>query len=79
MQNPFSREQINNYILFYVGIIAIIILFYILNTFLNPIEVHEKKVFDSNITEGYVIEKTIEESPPEKEEKNTIRLLDKAY
>ncbi len=79
MQNPFSREQINNYVLLYVGIVAIIALFYILNTFLNPIEVHEKKLFDSNITEESVVGKTIGESTPEKEEKNIIRLLDKAY
>ncbi len=79
MQNPFSRDQIKNYLFFYAGIIAIIILFYILNTYLNPIQVHEQKVFDSNTTMIPVTEEAPEENKPEIEEKNTIRLLDKAY
>jgi len=79
MQNPFSREQINNYVLFYVGIITIMVLFYILNTYLNPIQVHEQKVFDNNTTVIPVTEEAPAEKKPEIEEKNTIRLLDKAY
>ena len=77
MQNPFSREQINNYVLFYVGIITIMVLFYILNTYLNPIQVHEQKVFDTNVTNKPVIEIMIEEEPVE--EKSTIHLMKKAY
>jgi len=79
MQNPFNREQINNYVLFYVGIIAIMVLFYILNTYLNPIQVHEQKVFDANVTDKPAIDKIIEVDIVEVEEKNKIRLLDKAY
>ena len=72
MNNPFTRDQIKNYLLFYAAVIAVIVLFYLLNTFLNPTTVHDNKVFDTNIT----VEETIQEQP---KEENTIRLLDKAY
>ena len=47
MRNPFSKEQLRNYMLLYGAIVVIMVLFYLLNTRLNEQTVHEKKVFNS--------------------------------
>ncbi|WP_345980417.1 hypothetical protein [Sulfurimonas sp. HSL3-2] len=50
IDNPFESGQIKNYLLFYAGIVVIMILFFIATTLFHDIKEEKKKVFDTNVT-----------------------------
>ena len=76
MQNPFTSNQIRNYLLLYAAVIVIMAIFYLLNSNFNQIAVHDKKVFKdyaekSSEKENAGLEKDAGGS--------SIHLLEKAY
>jgi len=80
IENPFESGHIKNYILFYVAVVAIMVLFFIATTLFNEeSEKIEKKTFATNTTA------TQEQTPnaaPQKEsqtQEKRFKLLDKAY
>ena len=81
MQNPFSKDQMKNYLLLYGAIVVIMVLFYILNSQLNTERSHEKKVFETNtsVMKDEIAEKPAEATEENNSLKNRIQLLDKAY
>ena len=50
IDNPFESGQIKNYLLFYAGIVVIMILFFIATTLFHDIKEEKTKIFDTNIT-----------------------------
>jgi len=48
MKNPFETKEIKNYILLYVGVVIIMILFFVAATLFRDTKVIEKKSFDTN-------------------------------
>ena len=78
MQNPFESGHIRNYILFYVGVVFIIILFFFASSLFNDVAVVEKKVFNTTIKKSVTQEK---ENSVQKEKSNPfeLKLLKKAY
>ncbi len=60
--NPFSKEQIKNYLLFYVGVVTIVVLFFIASTLFHEVKDVKPKHFDINKTK-------IAESKEKKEKK----------
>ncbi|MCD6259018.1 MAG: hypothetical protein J7J31_05380 [Helicobacteraceae bacterium] len=76
MQNPFETGQIKSYLLFYVGIVVIMILFFIASTLFHEVEQKEKKIFSIE----KAIEPLNESVEDEKEEpKQKFELLEKGY
>ncbi len=51
MIQPFKPEHIRRYLLLYGGIVVLMILFYAVNTVVNPAQVHERKVFNTENNE----------------------------
>jgi hypothetical protein len=45
MFQPFEPRHIKRYLMLYGGVVLLMIAFYFINTLLNPVEVHEPKVF----------------------------------
>lgn len=80
MENPFSKEQIKNYLLLYGAIVLIMILFYWLSTLLHEPKTYEKKIFDNNIsvTEGQV-SSPAEDAHQNETETTHFKLLDRSY
>ena len=76
IENPFESGHIKNYILFYLAVVAIVILFFIATTLFDG-EKKEitKKVFDVNSS---LINKQKKRETKEKE-KPRFKLLNKAY
>ena len=75
MQNPFESGQIKNYLLFYAGVLVIIVLFFIASTlFLKQEEIKQKK-FKSEKNEKVVKTSTEEKAPI----KRKFKLLESAY
>ncbi|WP_321778752.1 hypothetical protein [Sulfurimonas sp.] len=72
MQNPFESGHIRNYILFYVGIVVIMILFFITATLFREAKDIEKKVFKAEKASTLTNKKKVK-----KEVK--FKLLNKAY
>jgi phosphotransferase system glucose/maltose/N-acetylglucosamine-specific IIC component len=77
MQNPFETGQIKNYLLFYVGIVAIMVLFFIATTLFHDTKDIEKKVFgiEQNSIESTDTREKEEQDPA----KSRFKLLDKTY
>ncbi|MBU0631971.1 hypothetical protein KKA17_04940 [bacterium] len=50
IDNPFESGQIKNYLLFYAGIVVIMILFFVATTLFHDIKEEKTKIFDTNIT-----------------------------
>jgi phosphotransferase system glucose/maltose/N-acetylglucosamine-specific IIC component len=77
MQNPFESGQIKNYILFYVGIVVIMILFFAATTLFNEPKKIAKKEFNTelNTTQKTTIAETKKETTP----KRKYKLLQKGY
>jgi hypothetical protein len=46
-ENPFESRQIKNYLLFYAGIVVIMILFFIASSLFNDIKQEKRKMFDT--------------------------------
>ncbi len=77
MQNPFETGHIKNYLLFYAGIVVIMVLFFIATTLFHDTKDIEKKVFsiEQNSVEMADKIKKDKEDPA----KSRFKLLDKAY
>ncbi len=76
MQNPFSKEQIKNYLLLYGAIVIIMVLFYILNSLLSEQKQHEVKVFETEVS----VESNSEEATEvQKESSSRFKLLESGY
>ena len=71
MIQPFKPEHIRRYLLLYAGIVVLMILFYLINTFLNPPTTHERKIF--NTERNATDEAKTDKNEPNKE--NPFRLL----
>lgn len=77
MENPFESGHIRNYVLFYAGIVLIMVLFFFASSLFNDVDVIEKKVFSTDRKE-----KTTEIPASKEEKKNNpfkLKLLEKAY
>jgi len=48
--NPFTNEQMKNYVLLYTGVVIIIVLFFIASNLFYEVKTVEKKHFDVNQT-----------------------------
>jgi hypothetical protein len=74
VENPFESGHIRNYILFYAGIVLIMILFFFASSLFNDVEVVKKKVFnyDTNATKTENIQVEVEKP-------RRFKLLEKAY
>lgn len=48
--NPFTNAQMKNYLLFYTGVVIIVILFFIASSLFFEVKTVEKKHFDVNKT-----------------------------
>lgn len=80
MQNPFSNEHVKNYLLLYGAIVAIMVLFYILNSLLNTEQSYEKKVFESNTSMTLQDDRAeIEQNALQNSGEKRFKLLEKAY
>ena len=76
MQNPFETGHIKNYILFYVGIVVIMILFFIASTLFHEVEQKEKKIFSTQKNEQVL---SGSEEDTKEEPKQKFELLEKGY
>ena len=47
IDNPFSSGQIKNYLLFYAGVVVIMILFFISSILFNDIKEEKPKIFNT--------------------------------
>lgn len=56
MQQPFEKQQVRNFFLFYGGVILLMLLFYLLTSLFHAPSQHPQKVFggDRNATEKTV-------------------------
>jgi len=78
MNNPFESGQIKNYILLYVGVVVIMILFFIATSLFNKPKEHERKKFNTEINATQKDkQQEIKEALNPKE--HNFKLLDKAY
>ena len=79
MQNPFESGQIKNYLLFYAGVILIVVLFFIASTlFLKQDEIKQKKFTNEKYEK---VTKRTEENATEKKAplKRKFKLLKSVY
>lgn len=77
MNNPFETGHIKNYILAYVGVVIIMVLFFIASTLFHDVEEIEKKTFSTEVIED---SEKIEEKVVEDDNSSWgIKLMDKAY
>ena len=77
IDNPFESGQIKNYLLFYAGVVVIMILFFIAATLFHDVKQEKRKSFDINITK--IKEKKSEpfEKGEQKPNKPVIKLMQK--
>jgi hypothetical protein len=72
--NPFESGQIKNYLLFYAGVVVIMILFFIASSLFNDIKQEKTKMFETNTT--------LKKETPKLEENTThaspIKLMQKS-
>lgn len=69
---PFEPKQIKSYILFYAGVILLVVAFYVANTLFNPVTAHDKKIFETNAS---VHPKAPEAAQAVKSEPSPFKLL----
>lgn len=80
IDNPFESGHIKNYILFYVAVVAIMVLFFIATTLFNEEgEKIEKKTFDTNATSANKQMLNAATSKESQTQEKRFKLLDKAY
>lgn len=79
IENPFESGHIKNYILAYVGVVVIMVLFFIAATLWNEPKKYPKKEFAAKREVTKNEEKTLPESEEKKVEKSKIKLLDGGY
>jgi hypothetical protein len=77
MNNPFDSGEIKNYLLFYAGVVVIMVLFFIAATLFHDIIPQETKVFDINQSVVLDSEVVVEEN--ESKPSHTFKLMPKAY
>ena len=81
MQNPFTKEQIKNYLLLYGAIVVIMLLFYLLNSLLSEKKQHERKLFETNASVN--VQPTVGGSVESQEAggsgQSRFKLLEKGY
>jgi hypothetical protein len=77
MNNPFDSGEIKNYLLFYAGVVVIMVLFFIAATLFHDIIPQETKVFDINQSVALDSEVVVEEN--ESKPSHTFKLMPKAY
>ncbi len=78
IDNPFESGQIKNYLLFYAGIVVIMILFFIATSLFHDIKEEKKKVFDTNVTAKSVV-KTVDENKTEEKKPSIILMKKNVY
>lgn len=81
MKNPFDSGEIKNYILFYVGVVVIMVLFFVAASLFHEIMPQERKIFDVNVSKAVSLgatQKDIQEANTT-QPSHTFRLLEKAY
>lgn len=78
IDNPFESGQIKNYLLFYAGIVVIMILFFIATTLFHDIKEEKTKIFDTNITIKADI-KSPDENKTEKTKPSIILMKKNVY
>ncbi len=74
MKQPFELKYIKRYLLLYVAVIITVVLFYVVNSHHNPVEVMEKKRFSTQKSVhpyGDITDENRSESP--------FRLLETGY
>jgi len=76
LDNPFESGHIKNYVLFYIGIVVIMVLFFIAATLFNDVDDVKRKIFPTEIKESLDLNTSFQE--PEVI-KPRFKLLDKAY
>lgn len=77
IENPFESGHIKNYLLFYAGVVVIMVLFFIASTLFHELKQQEKREFVSKEKNPHATELKKEE--PEYNTTSRFRLLDKAY
>ena len=78
IENPFESGHIKNYIMAYVGVVVIMILFFIASSLWNDIEKHPKKQFEAKHTDRKQSDSERSAKFHKKEEKK-LKLLEKVY
>ena len=79
IDNPFESGHIKNYVLAYIGVVVIMVLFFIAARLFNEPKEQAKKEFVAQKTEKKVQKK---EKPSQKEQdrpKSSIKLLEKVF
>ena len=79
IDNPFSKEQIKNYILAYVGVVVIMILFFIASSLFYTPKEYPKKEFERSKS---IIKPKREITKEEKKQVSSphaVKLLQKGY
>ena len=76
MLQPFEPKHIKRYLMFYGGVVLLMIAFYVINTLFNPVETHEPKVFPTQPEETAVPDKADTEAE-ETQEPSPFKLLPK--
>ncbi len=51
MKQPFEMKYIKRYLLLYAGVVVAVVLFYVINSMNNPVEMMEKKLFSTQQVE----------------------------
>ncbi len=77
IENPFESGHIKNYILAYVGVVIIMILFFLAATFWNEPKAYPKKQFATKPLQEKKKEPT--KAEPKEEKKTKIKLLEGGY
>jgi len=77
LDNPFEKDYIRNYVLFYVSIVVIMILFFIASTLFHDVEKIEQKKFDGNVSNS--IKSNIKRDNLDKNSTVKFKLMDKVY
>lgn len=73
--NPFSKEQTKNYILFYIGVVVIVVLFFIATTLFHDVKDVKPKHFDINQTKIEKAKKSKEEKAEKKKNNTNFEIM----
>lgn len=82
MRNPFESGQIKNYLLFYGGVVAIVVLFFIASTLFHETKEMPKKSFVKEQDASTAVkepQRTPEEDIKEEPRQSRFKLLEKTY
>ena len=79
IENPFESGHIKNYILAYVGVVVIMVLFFIASTLWNEPKEHPKKEFAVEKKADFSREREEKEPPKEEHKQSKIKLMEVHY